>query len=93
MASRTPEIPPEYDNTNIIERPDGFYRRDETTGEEFGPFRSFQEAIEEMQYSADSEVGAEDGLHEAEDELGIADWVDPDTGELAEESIPHIEDH
>lgn len=93
MATRTPEIPNEYDSTGIIERPDGFYWQDEMTGKEFGPFRSFQEAIEDMQYNADSDAGTEDGLHEAEEELGIADWVDPDTGELAEESIPHIEDH
>ena len=32
-------------------------------------------------------------LQEAEDELGVADWIDPDTGELAEgQSTPHLSD-
>lgn len=32
-------------------------------------------------------------LEEAESEIGIADHVDPDTGELAEEERPRLEDH
>jgi hypothetical protein len=34
-----------------------------------------------------------ESLEEAQDELGIAGWVDPDTGELAEEVVSHIEEH
>ena len=93
MATSIPETPPDYDSTRIIERPDGFYWQDRITGGEFGPFLTLLEAVEDMEYGADSDVAIEDGLQEAEDELGIADWVDPDTGELAEESVPHIEDH
>jgi hypothetical protein len=34
-----------------------------------------------------------ESLQEAEDEIGIADWVDPDTGELAEgQSSPRFHD-
>ena len=36
---------------------------------------------------------SDDGLREAESELGISDWIDPDTGGPAEDSVPHIEDH
>jgi hypothetical protein len=32
-------------------------------------------------------------LAEAEAEIGIADFVDPDTGEPAEESRPRLEQH
>ena len=32
-------------------------------------------------------------LQEAEQELGLSDWVDPDTGGLAEGTSTHIEDH
>ena len=32
-------------------------------------------------------------LAEAEDEIGISGWIDPDTGQPAEESIPRTEDH
>ena len=93
MATPIPETPPDYDSTRIIERPDGFYWQERMTGEEFGPFPTLLEAVEDMEYNADSDTGSADGLQEAGDGLGIADWVDPDTGELAEESVPHIEDH
>jgi hypothetical protein len=29
-------------------------------------------------------------LREAEEEIGIANWMDPDTGEPAEEQPPHL---
>ena len=48
-------------------------------------------------YWIDDETRAESGpfvtLEEAESEIGIANWIDPDTGEPAEESVPRIEDH
>ena len=31
-------------------------------------------------------------VQEAEAEIGIADWIDPETGAPAEEERPHIED-
>ena len=34
-----------------------------------------------------------ESLLEAERELGLADWVDPDTGEPAEDTHTRIEDH
>lgn len=34
-----------------------------------------------------------DALHEAEQELGINEWIDPDTGVPAEDNIPRLEDH
>ena len=34
-----------------------------------------------------------EGLREAEAELGISEWIDPDTGGPAEDSVPRIEDH
>ena len=36
---------------------------------------------------------AEFVLCEAEDEIGISSWIDPDTGQPAEESIPRTEDN
>jgi hypothetical protein len=32
-------------------------------------------------------------VHDAESELGISEWIDPDSGEPAEDSVPRIEDH
>jgi hypothetical protein len=34
-----------------------------------------------------------EGLQEAESELGINEWIDPDTGGPAEDNVPRIEDH
>jgi hypothetical protein len=77
----------------IIERPDGFYWEDLATGEEAGPFASMVEAGADIEYQADSPFEPGETLAEAASEVGIADWVDLDTGELAEESVPHIEEH
>jgi hypothetical protein len=41
-----------------------------------------------------SDGGAEpDAVQEAESELGINEWIDPDTGVPAEEHVPRIEEH
>ena len=47
-----------------------------------------------MEYSDGDQIEslAED-LHEIEEEIGINDWIDPDTGEPAEETFTHLEDH
>jgi hypothetical protein len=34
-----------------------------------------------------------EALHEVESELGISEWIDPDTGGPAEDSVPRLEDH
>jgi hypothetical protein len=46
-----------------------------------------------MEYSADSDYEPGESLEEAEDELGISDWIDPDTGLPAEESLTHLTDN
>jgi len=85
----------DYDKARIIERPDGYYWQDKQTDEEFGPFDDALEAVADMEdsFSNDESLEMAEGLKEAEEEIGIADWIDPDTGELAEESVPHLEDH
>ena len=30
---------------------------------------------------------------EAESEIGVSEWIDPDTGDPAEDNIPRLEDH
>ena len=93
MKRAIPETPAEYDRARIVERPDGFYWQSRDGGKESGPFRTLLEAVEDMQYSPDSDYEPGESVEEAEAEIGIADWVDPDTGELAEEQGPRIEDH
>lgn len=86
MTIQIPETPPNYDEARIIERPDGFYWQDRVTEKQFGPFSTLNEAIQDMQYVADTDYEPGETLEEAEEEIGISGWVDPETGELGEES-------
>lgn len=92
MTQIIPETPPEFDRTRITERPDGFYWQAKDDGREYGPFATLLEAVQSMQ-ADDSAPEPGETLAEAEAEIGIADFVDPDTGEPAEESRPHLEEH
>lgn len=81
------------DNGAVIQHPDGWYWLAERGSQQFGPFASAAEALADMHASADDGLEPGETLEEAEDELGVAGWVDPDTGELAEDSHARIEDH
>src|SRR5438067_2574236 len=77
----------------VTERPDGFYW-EAKKGEPHGPFPTLAEAEADMLADGaaeddDLEAGA---LQEAESELGVAEWIDPDTGGPAEDNVPRIED-
>lgn len=93
MTQIIPETAPEFDSTRIVERPDGFYWQSKSGAKEFGPFPSLIAAVQDMQRRDESEIEPGESLSEAEAEIGIADWVDPETGEPAEENVPRIEDH
>jgi hypothetical protein len=93
MRQVIPETPPDFDEKRVIERPDGFYWLDAETGERFGPFATLLEAVNDMEYSAEAQPEPGETVAEAEDEIGIADWIDPETGEPAEEQVPRIEQH
>jgi hypothetical protein len=90
---KVPAPPPERDASRVIERPDGFYWQSFEDNREFGPFPTSLEALQHMQLQSESELEPGESLEEAEDEVGISGWVDPDTGELAEEGVPRLEDH
>ena len=92
MTQRIPETPPDYDRARIVERPDGFYWQSKDGGKEFGPFDTLIAAVQDMQ-RGDEEVEPGETLEEAASEIGIAEWVDPETGEPAEENRPRLEDH
>ena len=96
MTQIIPQTPPDYDSTRIIERPDGFYWQAKDGEREYGPFGTLLEAVEDMQASdpGGESSAPEPGetVEEAEAEIGIANWIDPDTGAPAEEERPHIED-
>jgi len=93
MAQVIPQTPPDFDRGRLIERPDGFYWQSRDGSEEVGPFTTLLEAVQDMQTSDGAELEPGESLQEAEDEIGIADWIDPETGEPAEGGVPRIEDH
>ena len=88
MKSHTSQTPAD---TRILERPDGFYWLESESGEENGPFATLLEAEQDMEYNADSDFEPGETLEEAEEELGISDWIDPETGIPAEETHHIIE--
>ncbi|MDD5180995.1 MAG: hypothetical protein PHT15_07020 [Gallionellaceae bacterium] len=79
-------------HARLIERPDGFYWQDRHADKLYGPFATSLEAMEDMQYQDDSDYEEGESLLEAEAEIGIADWIDPETGDPAEGSAPHLSD-
>ena len=78
----------------ILKRPDGFYWQ-RKSGELRGPFvtRAEAEADRLAGGAAEGEFEAGESLQEAESEIGMAEWIDPDTGGPAEDNVPRIEDH
>jgi hypothetical protein len=52
--------------------------------QEFGPFASVEMALADMAEADGEAPEPGETLQEAEDEIGIADWIDPDTGDPAE---------
>jgi hypothetical protein len=89
MTANIPETPAEFDETRLLRRPDGFYWQSLDGDREHGPFPTLVEAVADMQF-ADAALETGETLQEAEDEIGIADWIDPDTGAPAEEYRPHL---
>ncbi|PTR15232.1 MULTISPECIES: hypothetical protein [unclassified Nitrosospira] len=88
MVHTIPQTSRDYDTTRIIERPDGFYWLDETESEKvFGPFPTLLEAVQDMEYNAESDYEPGETLEQAENEIGISDWIDPETGQPGEESF------
>jgi len=98
-----PDIAPNEESVSVpvpgrvLERPDGFYWESKATKELRGPFATRAEADADLLAGgeADGEFDPEEAetLQEAESELGISEWIDPDTGGPAEDNVPRIEDH
>ncbi len=97
QSTRPPEAPPgtaaEFEDFRVLELPTGFWVQALTGGEKSGPYRSLVEAIEAQRDGEPEDAGGDDALAEVEAELGLSDWIDPDTSAPAEDGVPHIEDH
>ena len=81
------------DRIQFIERPNGVYWRAGASTKEYGPFSTLAEATADAEGREDPTSQATDSVAEAEAEVGISEWIDPDTGAPAEQSVPRIEDH
>jgi len=93
-----PQVDPgtaaELEDVRVIERPDGFWVQPLAGGHESGPFATLVEAIESYRASSEEEeFESEESLAEMEAQVGVADWIDPDTSAPAEDRVPHIEEH
>lgn len=83
----------EVDMGDIILRPDGYHWQAPGGKQEFGPFETLEAALADMEAVDEETSEPGETLQEAEDEIGIADWIDPDTGEPAEgQSMPRLRD-
>ena len=78
----------------IIQHPDGYYWC--TDDHEVGPFANLDDARADMQAEVESdrmETGPAETVEQVEDDIGVENWIDPETGSLAEEQRPRIEEH
>ncbi|MGZ5185695.1 MAG: hypothetical protein ACXWCU_09280 [Caldimonas sp.] len=87
----TPEI--DSDDADIVKRPDGYYWQASDGRQEVGPFESYELAQADRDAVSEEALTPGESLQEAEQEIGIADWIDAETGEPAEgESPPHLQE-
>jgi hypothetical protein len=87
MSKRAATPAKDEERGRVIERPDGFYWQSYADSRSYGPFPTLLAAMLDMQ-NEDVEGEFEEGesLAEAEAEIGITDWIDPDTGMPAEDT-------
>lgn len=72
-------------------RPDGYFWEALDGKQEFGPFETLELALANMSGADEQAPMPGETLQEAEGEIGIADWIDPETGEPAEgQSSPRL---
>ncbi len=81
------------DESRIVQHPDGYYWLSDV--HEVGPFASYDDARADMDAAqvAEDAVEPSESLAEAEEDIGVETWIDPETGAPAEEQRPRIEDH
>jgi hypothetical protein len=94
MIFRRRAPPPPAPHERVIERPDGYYWESTDGNTEYGPFATLRDALADMEaIEIDEAIEEGESLAEAQSEIGMADWIDPDTGAPAEEEWVRIEDH
>jgi len=94
MSRTIPTTSSEFDHTRVTEPPAGFWWIAEAEGREYGPFASLIDAVDDMHAADDDAPTIEyDALRTAGEALGVPDWIDPDTGELADDERTRTDEH
>jgi hypothetical protein len=96
QSPRKPAVPgtvAEFEDVRVLERADGFWVQPLAGGPGTGPYRTLIEAIEAQRAEDEELVDAAGDLAEVERDIGVSDWIDPDTLAPAEDNVPHIEEH
>lgn len=83
----------QFDDVRVIERPDGCYWQTLDGRRERGPFPTRLDAEQDLEVWDEETLEVGETLEEAEGEIGIASWIDPDTGVPAEEDPARVEEH
>ena len=78
--------------SRVVEHPDGWYWVAPDGHQQFGPFDSVEAVLADMDM-VDSGPDSGQMLADAERDIGQADWIDPETGSLAEDTRTRIEEH
>ncbi len=84
---------PDEESSRVVVRPDGYYWIADDGRQEFGPFVTATQAVAALREGIETTSEPGETVAEAEAEIGIAEWVDPDTGEPAEDVFTRIEEH
>ncbi|HQR24648.1 MAG TPA: hypothetical protein PLW72_06100 [Burkholderiaceae bacterium] len=84
---------PDDESSRVVARPDGYYWIADDGRQEFGPFASAVQALAALREGIETTSEPGESVAEAAAEFGVAEWVDPDTGEPAEDVVTRIEEH
>ncbi len=83
---------PVDDQSSYVQHPDGWYWVAPDGRQQFGPFETLGEARADRERDSEQAPTEGETLQEAADEIGMSDWIDPETGEPAEgRSPPHLD--
>jgi hypothetical protein len=84
---------PDDESSRVVARPDGYYWIADDGRQEFGPFVTAVQALAALREGIETTSEPGETVAEAVAEIGVAEWVDPDTGEPAEDVVTRIEEH
>lgn len=91
VAAAIPEAPVSTVPVPVVGRPDGYYWEAPDGRQAFGPFETYELACADRDRYDEERPAPGESLQQAESEIGIADWIDAETGEPAEgQSPPHL---